>query len=621
MSPTAPPVTVTTTSSTTMPARSVFAAVTRPLRVTLGVLALLAALLPLGVAVLLLFNVNAETVRADARSLHTAVAQDVARAIDEHFADVRSDLVAVAAALVDRSLAGPDRVAVATALVSASRHLDAVVVHGKDGIPMDTIRDASGDAGARSTDDAVTRVLSPALLERAAAGFVIDDIVAGDGTPGSMPPRMVVAAPIIVDGQVTGTVTGVVSLGALQGLVERLSQVSLPGYADAVVVVDGRRRFVAHTTAAKAFALEDASAEPLIAGVSLARDRPRDANFILQSDGTRSDGTSVVGTTISLAGAGTGFMVGVQMPTSVVFSSLTRMRQLAVVVVLGAIVLAVGGALVVARSITRPVSRLMQSADALAHRRFTEVTALAGRHDELGVLGLALSDAANALKDGEEALLKETRLREGLGRYLPSQLVDAYVSSKADDLLVGKRADITILFADIVGFTPLSAQLSPEQMCALLNDLFTILTEIVFKHGGTVDKFIGDSVMAFWGAPLKDEHHAEKAVEAARDMVRFLDMGNMRWKKRFGVEIRLAIGLNTGVAVVGNLGSEKRLVYTAIGEPVNIAARLESVAGPMQILASRATVEAAGELPGAIALGPRELTGITQPVDVFALEV
>lgn len=617
MSPTAPPVAVTPAITPAVPAPGVLGAVTRPLSVTLGVLALVAALLPLGVAVFLLFNVNAETVRADARSLHTAVAQDVARAIDEHFDDVRGDLGAVAAALVDRSLAGPDRAAVATALVSASRLLDTVAVYGKDGSRLDTIR----DAGATTPDDAIAQTLSPALLKRAAAGFVIDDVIVGDGPVGTVPPRMLVASPIMVDGQVTGTVTGLVPLGALQGLVERLSQVSLPGYADAIVVVDGRRRFVAHTTAAKAFALDDASAEPLIAGVSLATDRPPKANFILQSDGTRGDGTEVVGTTISLAGAGSGFVVGVQMPTRVVFASLTRMRQLAGVVVLAAIVLAIGGAVVVARSITRPVTSLMQSAEALAHRRFTEVVPLGGRHDELGVLSGALANAAVALKDGEEALLKETRLREGLGRYLPSQLVDAWVASKADDLLVGKRTEITVLFADIVGFTPLSAQLSPEQMCALLNDLFTILTEIVFKHGGTVDKFIGDSVMAFWGAPLKDDKHAEHAVEAARDMVRFLDMGNLRWKKRFGVEIQLAVGINTGVAVVGNLGSEKRLVYTAIGEPVNIAARLESVAGPMQILASRVTVEAAGELGSAIALGPQDLTGVAQPVDVFALEV
>jgi class 3 adenylate cyclase len=476
-----------------------------------------------------------------------------------------------------------------------------VGIYGVDGARIDVI----GDGTTRD------------LPERAPTGvgekaeIVVDDVRSIGGVP-----HVLVAIPLRHNGAQTATVAAWVSLAAVQGQVERLAAVSLPGYADAVFVVDRGQRFVAHSNPALSTSLSPAD-EPLLAGMALAAGAS--TQFVTETEAQRRDGR-VVGTAIALAGAGSGFVVVAQMPTTQVYASLTRMRWLAAGVVLGAVVLALLGALLVSRAITRPVRGLVDSAIALAQRRFVDVHGLPERHDELAVLGAAMSGAATALQQSEVLLLEETKLREGLGRYLPQQLVDAYVARRDRDVLVGKRADITVLFADVVGFTPLSAQLPPEDLCALLNDLFTILTEIVFKHGGTVDKFIGDSVMAFWGAPEADAEHASHAVEAARDMMRFLDVGNLRWKRRYGVEIRLAVGLNSGMAVVGNLGSEKRLVYTAIGETVNIAARLESVAGPMQILAAAATVTAAHE-DDAVALGPQELAGVARAVDVFVIEV
>ncbi|HEY1098910.1 MAG TPA: adenylate/guanylate cyclase domain-containing protein, partial [Myxococcota bacterium] len=584
--------------------------VRRPLGLTLGLLALVAAIVPLVVAALLLFDVNADVVRADARALHTAVAQDLARAIDDAFDDARSDLGVVAAALVDADRPGDQRISIAVSLVSASRVLDAVGIYGADGTRIDVI----GDGSAADL---------PTTLPDTIAAHIDDGFIVGDvkSTSSTTPSRLFVAMPISNNGVRTGAVATWISLGPVQEQVERLSALSLPGYANALFVVDRHRRFVAHTSPALAFNLDDGAREPLVAGLALAGDRPLASNFVTQAEAVRVDGSSVVGTSISLAGAGSGFVVVAQMPTATVYASLDRMRRLAGIVVGGAAALALIGALVVARSITKPVKQLVDDAAALAARRFDAVDGLPKRNDELAVLGGALHGAAVSLQASEKALLEETRLREGLGRYLPSQLVDAWVARRDRDLLAGKRTEVTVLFADIVGFTPLSAQMVPEDLTGLLNDLFTILTEIVFKHGGTVDKFIGDSVMAFWGAPIDDPDHAAKACEAARDMMRFLDVGNLRWKKRYGIEIKLAIGINTGVAVVGNLGSEKRLVYTAIGEPVNIAARLETVAGPMQILASRATVDAAREHDAAIAIGPHELAGVARPIDVFVIEV
>ena len=605
----APPAQATSSSP---PAASVLPKIRKPLGRTLGVGAVLGALVPLLVTAALLLDVNANAIKADASRLHAAVTDGLARVLNDTFANVERELQAASAALVDRARTQEERVAVAQALIGASPHLEAVAIYNGSGERLDVLRTSALELPFADTlPDNVDQSPSAPKVQRTGTQAIDNE-----------PPRIQVAVPIVSDGQRTGTLLGWFSLGPVQAQVERLAALSMPGYADAIFVADSEGRFVAHATPSRAFGLESARSEPLVAGVTLSANE--NSQFAIQSEAVRADGTEVVGATLTLQGLAQGMVVVAQMPRSVVYASLRTMRVTAGAVVVVAAILAILAALLLARSMTGPIARLVDKAGALARRDFAAVRVpdkVSARQDELGVLGAAIAGAAQQLDESEAALLTETRLREGLGRYLPNQLVDLYVNNRQEDVLAGKRATVSVLFADVVGFTPMSAKLEPEKMCALLNDLFTILTEIVFKHGGTVDKFVGDSVMAFWGAPEEEPEHAAKAIEAARDMLRFLDVGNLRWKKRYDVEIRLAIGINTGEVVVGNLGSEKRLVYTAIGEAVNIAARLESVAGPMQILASRTTVDAANELEGAIPLGPQTLTGVDEPIDVYVIEI
>ena len=143
------------------------------------------------------------------------------------------------------------------------------------------------------------------------------------------------------------------------------------------------------------------------------------------------------------------------------------------------------------------------------------------------------------------------------------------------------------------------------------------MTEIVFQHGGTVDKFIGDCVMAIWNAPATQPDHAERALSAAEDMLSFLETANARWEEELGLRVQLAIGVHTGEAVVGNVGSETRMAYTAIGDAVNVAARLEAIARPQQVLVTAATREAAGEIFEYVDAGERELAGRKDLVHLY----
>jgi class 3 adenylate cyclase len=262
----------------------------------------------------------------------------------------------------------------------------------------------------------------------------------------------------------------------------------------------------------------------------------------------------------------------------------------------------------------------MTFAHRLAQRRFGEAVEVKTR-DELALLGSTLTKASKELEESEESLKRELAIRSDLGRYLPSELVDQIVRREREVVLGGERRNVTILFADVVAFTPLTEKRPPEEVVTMLNELFTILTAIVFRHGGTVDKFIGDCVMALWGAPTAQEDHAARAVAAAEDMFRFLETGNATWQDRFDITIRLAVGIHSGEAVVGNIGSETRMEYTAIGDVVNVAARLESIARPQQILVTQATRDAAGDDFEYIDAGTHRLAGKEESLQLYEVSL
>ena len=258
---------------------------------------------------------------------------------------------------------------------------------------------------------------------------------------------------------------------------------------------------------------------------------------------------------------------------------------------------------------------------------------LAKAADQIRTLNLEPPPQLNRsrLKELDDASTAFNSMTTGLKwfeTYVPKTLVHQLLSDDStSSRLASAERDVTVLFTDIRSFTTLSESLAASEIAALLNNHFALIAECVEATEGTIDKYIGDSVMAFWGAPTKISDHAYRACKAALAVRKAIDKENARRTKMGLPIIKMGIGIHTGNAIAGNIGAPSRINYTLVGDTVNLAQRIEQLCKPMSETTSDVTIlvsnAVAKEVSGSFTLedlGSQPIRGRNEPIDVFRLK-
>lgn len=310
--------------------------------------------------------------------------------------------------------------------------------------------------------------------------------------------------------------------------------------------------------------------------------------------------------------------LGIDLSSQSVIHELRRLQLLAAITLGATLLAAILAATFISRAMTRSFDQITEGVHQIEHGDLKARIVLP-THDEFANLADAINHMAKGLEEHE-------RVKLNFVRYVSKHVLEKILASDMAPVLKGERRKITVLFSDIREFTLLSEKLDAEEVVSLLNEYLDHMLRVIFEHNGTLDKFIGDGLMVEFGAPLEDEQQEKHALETAVAMQTALKKLNDKWMKQGRPHLKMGIGIHTGFAIVGNIGSEKRMEYTAIGDTVNVAARLEQATKEYKtsILFSESTMQGIPEINRIYPikpLGPISLPGRTKPVVAYTVDL
>ncbi|MFO0663604.1 MAG: adenylate/guanylate cyclase domain-containing protein [Polyangiaceae bacterium] len=534
------------------------------------------------------------------KSLEALVIQEIGRGITTHLERAADVAVRVGRVLGDGDIASDTaRESLAKDLLATEPVIERVAIYDAERTFIDEMKQGKGGGPVLS---------APKLPPSAVPGWLSPD-------PGQDTADLRYLAPIGKDGVVRGWVLARMRPGVLDELIDSVTHGALGDGTDdkCVSLFDEKKVLLAGRMAGsrnRLFldqVLGDAAPPP---------------GVLARTQLTLASGEVVNGALLHIPSRH--FLLVIVRPEREAFPELFVARReigIAFVVLLG---LAILVAALLAERTTAPIRALVALTERYGKREWAaKSTVKTG--DELEVLGTSLTKMAGALSEGEKEIARRAGVEASLSRYLPENVAKAIASGEGSLELGGKRREVTVLFSDVVSFTAFSDSAEPEKVVAFLNELFGLLSEIVFRHEGIVDKFIGDSLMALFGAAETEQEHAVRALACAEDMHRFVESMQGTWNEKYGFAVHLGIGVSTGPAVVGNLGSERRMEYTAIGDTVNVASRLESLARPGQTLVTSKVVASANEAGDDTytyrSLGLQRIRGKSEEIEVLEVEM
>ncbi|MFQ5512977.1 MAG: adenylate/guanylate cyclase domain-containing protein [Myxococcota bacterium] len=260
---------------------------------------------------------------------------------------------------------------------------------------------------------------------------------------------------------------------------------------------------------------------------------------------------------------------------------------------------------------TRPLQRLRRAVNALAEGDLSARVAPSTRDE--------VADLTRAFNEMGESLSQKQRIETAFRRYVSDHVLQEVIESSDPASLHGARREVTVLFVDIRGFTRLTSLLGPERLVPFLDESFELITGCLHEYGATVDKYLGDAILAYFGAPAEMDDHPNRAVAAAISIQRAAQERNRKPAPDAEpyLPLELGIGIHTGIVVLGNVGSQRKMDYTVIGDPVNVASRLQNLARPGEILLTADVAQRVDVRVRLEPLGLKELPGRDGPVEAY----
>lgn len=275
------------------------------------------------------------------------------------------------------------------------------------------------------------------------------------------------------------------------------------------------------------------------------------------------------------------------------------------------LILGIGASFYISRRLTGNLGRVVSTMKMVEEGNLDQKVSVKSK-DEIG-------DMAHTFNMMIEGLRERERIKDIFSRYVSRQVAERIFKERDAIKLEGERRRVTILFADIRGFTTIAEKMLPEEVVSMLNEYFSEIIDIIFRYGGIIDKFIGDAIMVVYNAPLTQDNHELRAILSGLSIQKALSDINEKRKREGKVTIEMGIGINTGDAVAGSIGSEKRMEYTVVGSEVNLAQRIVSRSGGGQILISESTYMSIKDRVKVLALEPITVKGIENPVAVYSV--
>lgn len=284
-------------------------------------------------------------------------------------------------------------------------------------------------------------------------------------------------------------------------------------------------------------------------------------------------------------------------------------------------------------SLIRPVRRMDRALEHLAGGDFDQRIDVPNRDEfgrltsnlnvtatQLGLLYGELTTLNAGLQETVDRKVEELNRATRLRRYVSPQLADSILAGDIETTMAPSRKPLTVFFSDIRGFTELAERMEPEHLVGELNEYLTEMSEIVFRHGGTIDKYVGDAILVFFGDPVPQDDQAQRALRMALEMQERVGELCARWTATYGEPFQVGMGIATGWVTVGNIGSPDRTDYTVLGNEVNLASRLADQAGTGEILVTERTMmEGEGIVTGE-AVDEITLKGVKRPIKIYAVK-